>query len=181
MSHVISNHWQLNCLFNRLFRHTIKKTSKLNISGPLSGNLPITSGFPSQRAKNAEHVSMSWHRHLMSLFPPAIPHTNIVANALHFTSGLRYYLIQYISFIDKCKNLHHYIDHNRPIHPFTDYMPEAKWNIWQHLQHHAIETILTLAPFALSNWKVKTVDAGNLIPSNRVDEFMNWYKHVLKD
>ena len=47
----ISNHWHLDCLLNRLFRHRSKKTSKLHVTGLCEGNPPVTDGFPSQRAQ----------------------------------------------------------------------------------------------------------------------------------
>ena len=53
--HGISNHWQLECLFNRLFRLRTKKRSNLHITGPM-GIPPVTGGFPSQRASD----DMSW-------------------------------------------------------------------------------------------------------------------------
>ena len=43
-----------------LFRLTSKETSEIRITGPLRFT---TGGFPSQKASNAEHVSM-WWRHL---------------------------------------------------------------------------------------------------------------------
>ena len=61
----VSNHRRLYCLFNRLFRHRSKKTSKLCVTGLCEGNPPVTGGFPSQRASNAENVSIWWcHRDL---------------------------------------------------------------------------------------------------------------------
>ena len=47
--HGVSNHQHLDCLFNRLFRHTSKKKSKLLVTGRCVGNPPVTGGFPSQR------------------------------------------------------------------------------------------------------------------------------------
>ena len=55
----VSNHRRLDCLLNRLFRCRSKKTSKLSITGLCEGNLPVTGGFPSQRASNI-NVSISW-------------------------------------------------------------------------------------------------------------------------
>ena len=46
MIHGVSNHWQLSCLFNHLFRHRSKKTSKCRVTGLCEGNLPATAGFP---------------------------------------------------------------------------------------------------------------------------------------
>ena len=60
--HGVSNHRRLDCLLSRLFRRTSKKTSKLRATGLCGGNPPVTGGFPSQRASNAENVSI-WCRH----------------------------------------------------------------------------------------------------------------------
>ena len=62
-----SNHRRLDYLLNRLFRRRSKKISKLRVTGLCEGNPPVTGGFPSQRASNAENVSI-WgphhhHRH----------------------------------------------------------------------------------------------------------------------
>ena len=46
----ISDHQQLYCFSNSLYRLTMKDTSKLHITGPMWGE---SSGFPSQRASNA--------------------------------------------------------------------------------------------------------------------------------
>ena len=60
MSAMVSNHWRLKCLPNRLFRHRSKKTSKLSITGVCEGNSPMTGKFPAQRASKAENVSIWW-------------------------------------------------------------------------------------------------------------------------
>ena len=39
-----------------------KKTLKLRVTGLCEGNSPVTSEFPSQRASNAENVSISWRQ-----------------------------------------------------------------------------------------------------------------------
>ena len=38
---VVSNHQHHDCLFNRLFRHRSKKTSKLRVTGLCEGNSPL--------------------------------------------------------------------------------------------------------------------------------------------
>ena len=63
--HGVSNYQELHCLFYRLFRCTSKKTSKLRLTGFCEGNPPATGGFPSQRASNAENVSISWRHHVL--------------------------------------------------------------------------------------------------------------------
>ena len=50
----VSNHQPHDCLFNHLFGHRSKKTSKLCVTG-LS---------PSQMASNAENVSIWWRHHV---------------------------------------------------------------------------------------------------------------------
>ena len=54
----VSNHRRLDCLLNRLLRR-IQKTSKLRVTGLCGRNLPVTGEFPSQRASDAETVSVS--------------------------------------------------------------------------------------------------------------------------
>ena len=58
-----SNQWRLDCLLNRLFRRRSKKISKPRVTGLCEGNPPVTGGFPSQRASNAENVSIWWPHH----------------------------------------------------------------------------------------------------------------------
>ena len=57
----ISNHQRIGCFFKRLFRCRSKKISKLCVTGPWEANPPVTSGFPSQRASNAENISIWWN------------------------------------------------------------------------------------------------------------------------
>ena len=49
---------RLRCLLNRLLGTRSKKTSKLRVTGLCEGNSPLTGEFPSQRASNAENVSI---------------------------------------------------------------------------------------------------------------------------
>ena len=58
------NHGCLDCLLNSLFRRRSKKTPKLCAYGLCEGNPPVTGGFPSQRASNAENVSIWWRHHI---------------------------------------------------------------------------------------------------------------------
>ena len=59
----VSNHQRLDYLLKLLFRHGLKKTSKLNVTGLCDGNPPLTDGFPSQRA-----ISISWRYNGTLLF-----------------------------------------------------------------------------------------------------------------
>ena len=58
----LSNHWHLNCLLNRLFRCRSKKT-KFCVTGLCEGNPPVTGGFPSQKASDAENIYIWWRHH----------------------------------------------------------------------------------------------------------------------
>ena len=58
----VLNHQHHDCLLNRLFRGRSKKTSQLRVTGLCEGNSPVTGEFPTQRASNAENVSI-WWRH----------------------------------------------------------------------------------------------------------------------
>ena len=57
----ISDHQPHDCLFNCLFRHRSKKTSKPLVTGLCAGNSLVTSEFSAQRASNEENVSIWWH------------------------------------------------------------------------------------------------------------------------
>ena len=59
----VSNHQPHDCLLNRLFRRRSKKASKLCVTGLCVGNSPVTGEFPTQRASNAENVSIWWRHH----------------------------------------------------------------------------------------------------------------------
>ena len=59
----VSNHRRLACLPNRLFGRRSKKTSELRVTGLCEGNSPVTGKFPTQRASNAENVSIWWRHH----------------------------------------------------------------------------------------------------------------------
>ena len=61
----VSNHQRFDCLFNRLLRRR-SKTRQHQSSASLAfvrGNSPLTGEFPSQRASNAENVSIWWRHH----------------------------------------------------------------------------------------------------------------------
>ena len=52
-----------------------KKTPKLRVTGLCEGNPPVTGGFPSQSASNAENASISW-RHDGFCTAAAIKHAS---------------------------------------------------------------------------------------------------------
>ena len=58
-----------------LFRRRSKKTSKLRVTGLCEGNSPVTGEFPTQRASNAENVSIWWRHHAL-LLDPLLNHFN---------------------------------------------------------------------------------------------------------
>ena len=77
----VSNHQHHHCLFNRLFRHRSKKTSKLRVTGLCVGNSPVTGEFTAQMASNAENVSIRWRHHA---WPPGyMSHPNAAFPVLH--------------------------------------------------------------------------------------------------
>ena len=50
-----------SCVYSR---RRSKKTSKLRVTGLCEGNSTVTGEFPSQRASNAENVSIWWRHHV---------------------------------------------------------------------------------------------------------------------
>ena len=63
----VSTHQPHDCLLNRLFRCRSNKTSNLRVTGLCEGNSPLTGEFPTQRASNAENVSIWWRHHVYHL------------------------------------------------------------------------------------------------------------------
>ena len=60
----VFNHRRLDSLLKRLFRRKSKKTSQLRVTGICDGNSPVAGEFLSQRASNAENVSIWWRHHV---------------------------------------------------------------------------------------------------------------------
>ena len=80
----VSNHQPHDCLFNRLFSRSSKKTSKFRVTGLCSGNSPVTGEFPAQMASYAENVTIWWRHHGNYLFCIMIPTSLVfVANGAH--------------------------------------------------------------------------------------------------
>ena len=65
----VSNHQPHRCVLRRLFGRWSKKTSKLRVTGLCAGNSPGTGEFPTQRASNAENVSIWWRHHVLLNIP----------------------------------------------------------------------------------------------------------------
>ena len=68
---VLLPQWRLKSSASRLFAQAqIKETSKLRVTGLCGGKPPLPGGFPSQRASDAENVSIWWRYHngKMSVF-----------------------------------------------------------------------------------------------------------------
>ena len=60
----VSNHQPHDCLLNRLFMHTAKKTSKLRVTGLCARNSLVTGEFLAQMSSNAENISIWWRHHV---------------------------------------------------------------------------------------------------------------------
>ena len=61
--HGVSYNQPNDCLLNCLFRRRWNKTLKLRITGLCARNSPVNGDFPTQRASNAENVSILWRHH----------------------------------------------------------------------------------------------------------------------
>ena len=75
----VSNHRRLDCFLSRLFRRKSKKISwKIIFTYLCEGDpLAVTGGFPSQRAIDAENVSIWWRHH--GDVAVAISYTHVVS------------------------------------------------------------------------------------------------------
>ena len=59
----ISNHRSIDCLLNRFLLRRPMKISKVRVTSLYEGTPPVTGGFPSLRASNAENASIWWRHH----------------------------------------------------------------------------------------------------------------------
>ena len=76
MSALASQIISLTIVYSTVYsRRRSKKTSKPRVTGLSAGNSPETGEFPTQRASNAENVSI-WWRHHASTGPPGSGTTN---------------------------------------------------------------------------------------------------------
>ena len=60
MGAIASQITRLTIVFNRLFRHRSKKTSKLRVTGLCAGNSPDAGEFPAQMASNRINLQKIW-------------------------------------------------------------------------------------------------------------------------
>ena len=60
-------HQPLDCLFSSIHRLTSEEKSKFHITGPLGGESTGNWWFLSQRASDAESVSISWRHHEINI------------------------------------------------------------------------------------------------------------------
>ena len=66
----------------------LKKTSKLRVIGLCEGTQPVTGGFPSQRAGNAENVSIWWRHYDNNVYLQALLASSFSSSAIRFSSSL---------------------------------------------------------------------------------------------
>ena len=106
----VSIHRCLVCVFSRFFRRRSKKISKLRVTGLCYGNPPVTGRFPSQRASNAESVSIWWRHYarvfncsliLFGLYRIACVRTHFIEISRHFGEA-RAHFIWKRKFYDMC-------------------------------------------------------------------------------
>ena len=87
-----SNYQRFECLLNRFFRPRWKETSQLRVTGICEENSPVTGEFHTQRAINAENVSIWWRRH-HTVYPIRLPWDKHNARLLLFTWKCSFRLI----------------------------------------------------------------------------------------
>ena len=90
--------WHLELLANRVFvQHYVwtdkKKHKRSALLSLCEGNPPVTGGFPSQRDRNAENISIVWRHNVnmsIQIISGAIPphHMNLCWNAIDILSNL---------------------------------------------------------------------------------------------
>ena len=83
-----SNHLLHDGILNRLFMRRSKKTPKLRVTGLCEGNSPVTGEFPSQRASNAENISIWWRHHATSWYRGHCVHSFVWSVIIHSCPNL---------------------------------------------------------------------------------------------
>ena len=63
MSTMASQISSLTIVYSTIYSGADQKKKKLHITGLCEGNSPVTGEFPTQRASNAENVSILWRHH----------------------------------------------------------------------------------------------------------------------
>ena len=78
-------------LLNLLFRRKSKKTSNLRVTSFCEGDPPVICGFPSQRANNAENISIWWRHQVWGYWTtPSLPQgTGLPVLVILFIFGYR--------------------------------------------------------------------------------------------
>ena len=139
----ISNRRRIDCLFNCLFRLTSNKTLKPALLALDAGNPPVTGGFPSQRASNAETVSIWWCHHGGFLWWAATaqrkrpPTGSALGGAVFDLAKILAYLVHNMSgssciwglaLLGGWMNLHNLLHWNRNI----VFLIEFQWLLWKY-------------------------------------------------
>ena len=99
----VSNQRRID-LLNRLFRRRSKKVWMLRVTGLCEGNPPVTGGFPSQRASDAEIFHLMtpswWLTYVMEMESSYLIHTQLEYNDDHVRLVLdleQYFRLHFLS------------------------------------------------------------------------------------
>ena len=84
------------CLLSCLFRWRSKKTSKFRITGLCEGNSLVTGEFPTQRASNAESVSI-WRRHC-GILSIILQHEQDIMGSVQFSHFMWVFFVLFFQF-----------------------------------------------------------------------------------
>ena len=108
-------------------RRWSKKTSKRRVTGFCEGNSSVTGEFPTQRASNAENVSIWWRHHDMSMGMDTLPSTYVWQPAWKSTDiNIEHYLyIRSQGYIKSASELLHV-----RAHEFSILYENRSFNIW---------------------------------------------------
>ena len=95
----VSNHRHVHCLLNHLFGRRSKKTSKPRVTGLCKGNQPVTGEFPSNRASDAENISIWWCHHEISIETPVDVYTTFTV-IFYGIETLGQYTLTYVFYLN---------------------------------------------------------------------------------
>ena len=96
MSAMASQITSLTIVYSTIYsKPRLKKTSKLCVTGLCEGNPPVTGECPSQRASNAENVSIWWRHHAAKMGHHKNPSLHEVSVINNHQLAKTYWLIFY--------------------------------------------------------------------------------------
>ena len=155
----VLNHQPHDCLSICLISLRSKKTSKLRVTGLWEGNSPVTGASPTQRAGNAEYISIWWRHHVPITHPYPSFHGDLVKTSMSYGIYEWWYSI-HIYVVRNCCMLstndrNYVIDSYRQRYSFSSStlrFPSRQWPTFERISMHFFTMlVVTVTDYQVSN------------------------------